>query len=112
MQMVPELRMPLLEDVQNMSAAPVSKKRSAMLVRSPVCWVLALLSSGTLAQTANSDAASADDSAAARDRSPWLALPLLQSNPKLGTSAGVLGGYIHQFDAKSRPSIFAVQGQY
>ena len=104
--------MSLLEDVQNMSSRTCNEKGSAMFVRLLVCWTLALLSSGTLAQTANSDAASADDSATPRDRSPWLALPLLQSNPKLGTSAGVLGGYIHQFDAKSRPSIFAVQGQY
>jgi hypothetical protein len=45
-------------------------------------------------------------------RSPWLFTPLVQSNPKLGTSAGALGGYIKMFDPKSRPSIFAVQGQY
>jgi hypothetical protein len=94
-----------------MSDAPVTVKGSAMFVRLLVCWVLALASPGTLAQTAKSDAASVDDSATPRERSPWLALPLLQSNPKLGTCAGVLGGYMQQFDAKSRPSIFAMQGQ-
>ena len=36
----------------------------------------------------------------------------VQSNPKLGTSFGALAGYMHYFDAKSRPSIFAVTGQY
>jgi hypothetical protein len=46
------------------------------------------------------------------ERSPWLLVPVFNSNPKLGTSLGALAGYIHLFDAKSRPSIFAVTGQY
>jgi hypothetical protein len=46
------------------------------------------------------------------ERSPWLLAPVLNSNPKLGTAVGALAGYIHLFDAKSRPSIFAVTGQY
>jgi hypothetical protein len=46
------------------------------------------------------------------EKSPWLLAPLFNSNPKLGTSLGVLGGYLHYFDEKSRPSIFALQGQY
>ena len=44
--------------------------------------------------------------------SPWLLAPVFQSNPKLGTSLGALAGYMHYFDEKSRPSIFAVMGQY
>ena len=47
-----------------------------------------------------------------QERSPWLITPFVQSNPKLGTSLGALGGYLHNFDEKSRPSIFALQGQY
>jgi hypothetical protein len=46
------------------------------------------------------------------ERSPWLFTPLASSNPKLGTSVGALGGYLYFFDQKSRPSIFAVSGQY
>src|SRR5512134_2643862 len=46
------------------------------------------------------------------EKSPWLLTPIVQSNPKLGTSLGALAGYLHNFDEKSRPSIFAVQGQY
>jgi Omp85 superfamily domain len=46
------------------------------------------------------------------ERSPWLLAPVLNVNPKLGTSVGVLAGYLHFFDEKSRPSIFAVTGQY
>jgi len=76
------------------------------------CVVLAVTCSNAFAQTADSAAGSADKAATASEKSPWLAVPLLQSNPKLGTSAGLLGGYMHMFDAKSRPSIFAVQAQY
>ena len=46
------------------------------------------------------------------ERSQWLLVPVLSSNPKLGTSLGALGGYLHYFDQKSRPSMFAVTGQY
>ena len=63
------------------------------------------------AQTTQDQATSPPD-ATKQERSPWLLTPLVQSNPKLGNSFGALGGYLHNFDAKSRPSIFAVQGQY
>ena len=46
------------------------------------------------------------------ERSPWLIAPIVQSSPKLGSSLGALVGYLHYFDEKSRPSIFALQGQY
>jgi hypothetical protein len=46
------------------------------------------------------------------ERSPWLLAPVFSSNPKLGTTVGALAGYLHYFDEKSRPSIFAVTGQY
>ena len=46
------------------------------------------------------------------ESSPWLLVPIFNQNPKLGASFGVLGGYLHLFDEKSRPSIFAVSGQY
>lgn len=46
------------------------------------------------------------------ERSPWLLAPVLSSNPKLGTAVGALAGYLHYFDQKSRPSIFAVSAQY
>jgi hypothetical protein len=48
----------------------------------------------------------------AMERSPWLFAPVLNGNPKLGMAVGALAGYIHFFDEKSRPSIFAVTGQY
>jgi len=46
------------------------------------------------------------------ERSPWLLAPVFSNSPKLGTALGALGGYLHYFDEKSRPSIFAVTGQY
>jgi hypothetical protein len=49
---------------------------------------------------------------ASEGRSPWLLAPVFNVNPKLGTALGVLGGYLHSYDAKSRPSIFAATGQY
>jgi hypothetical protein len=46
------------------------------------------------------------------DSSPWLLMPILASNPKLGTSLGALVGYVHTFDEKSLPSMFGVTAQY
>src|SRR4051812_44480693 len=56
--------------------------------------------------------AQADASLTDRERSPWLLAPVVNSNPKLGTSGGALVGYLHKFDEQSRPSIFALSGQY
>jgi outer membrane protein assembly factor BamA len=69
--------------------------------------ILALACSWSRAQTSERESA-----VEKFEKSPWILAPVLQSNPKLGTSLGALGGYLHYFDAKSRPSIFAVTGQY
>lgn len=45
-------------------------------------------------------------------RSPWLLVPLVSTGPKLGTSIGAMGGYIHRFDEVSPPSLLAVQGKW
>ena len=78
------------------------------------CAVLAMCCSGAFAQAqTNEDAAATEDDAITKlEKSPWLLMPILQSNPKLGTSLGALVGYMHYFDEKSRPSIFALMGQY
>lgn len=44
--------------------------------------------------------------------SPWLATPTLSSSPKLGTSVGALGAYLHRFDENSPVSVFTVMGNY
>jgi hypothetical protein len=72
-------------------------------------------STPAFAQTENPEPAAApadSPSSGVGERSPWLLAPVFSSNPKLGTTLGVLGGYLHYFDEKSRPSIFAVTGQY
>jgi surface antigen Omp85-like protein len=53
-----------------------------------------------------------DDALTKLEKSPWLLAPVFSVNPKLGTSVGALAGYLHYFDEKSRPSMFAVSGQY
>ena len=47
-----------------------------------------------------------------RAKSPWMILPIVSSDPKLGTSGGVLGGYLRTFDPQSRVSLFGVLAQY
>jgi len=44
--------------------------------------------------------------------SPWLILPTLSANPKLGTSLGALGAYLHYFDEQSQVSMFGLTAQY
>ena len=61
------------------------------------------------AQGQEAEASTAD--APAR-QSPWLFVPLVTSNPKLGTSGGLLAAYLHHFDQKSPVSMFGVTGMY
>src|SRR6185503_858039 len=76
--------------------------------------IFAMGCSGAFAQApATGEAAPKEDDAITKfEKSPWLLAPVFQSNPKLGTSIGALAGYLHYFDDKSRPSIFALMGQY
>jgi hypothetical protein len=87
------------------------------------CAALAFSCSGAFAQTepketgaaATKDAGAAateEDALTKFEKSPWLVAPIFSSNPKLGTTLGVLAGYLHYFDEKSRPSIFGAQAQY
>ncbi|MCP4331643.1 MAG: hypothetical protein GY785_03215 [Gammaproteobacteria bacterium] len=46
------------------------------------------------------------------EESPWLLVPMITSDPKLGNSLGLTGGYIHQFDPGSTPSMFLVHTSY
>jgi hypothetical protein len=49
---------------------------------------------------------------AEEESSPWLLTPTISSDPKLGTSIGFMGAYIHQFDEQSPPSMFGITGSY
>ncbi|HEY7238874.1 MAG TPA: hypothetical protein VH600_06875 [Burkholderiales bacterium] len=44
--------------------------------------------------------------------SPWLLVPVLSVDPKLGTSLGAMAGYMHHFDEKSRLSMLAASAQW
>jgi len=44
--------------------------------------------------------------------SPWLLVPVVSSNPKLGTTVGGLGAFLHKFDTESRVSLFGATYQY
>src|SRR6187551_560133 len=63
-------------------------------------------------QAPNTDGEAQPANAEQEEHSPWLLAPVLKSDPKLGTAFGALAGYLHYFDPKSRPSIFAVTVQY
>jgi hypothetical protein len=45
-------------------------------------------------------------------KSPWLVLPVVSSNPKLGTSGGFLAAYLHKFDSESNVSLFGLTAEY
>src|SRR5690349_4984164 len=86
------------------------------MIRSLVAWVALTLScSWALAQTQGQEGEGADTGArpaSTKKESPWILAPVFNANPKVGFAVGALAGYIHYFDEKSRPSIFALTGQY
>ncbi|MCK5881092.1 MAG: hypothetical protein KAG18_04395 [Sinobacterium sp.] len=53
-----------------------------------------------------------DNSQSNSIKSPWIITPLVSSNPKLGTSAGVLTAYMYKFDLKSPASLFGMTANY
>jgi len=54
----------------------------------------------------------AQDSNSSKVESPWLAVPLVSSGPKMGTSLGVMAAYLYKFDKESPTSTFAITGTY
>jgi hypothetical protein len=76
--------------------------------RTIACAALALLSTAAAAQAVDS-AVAADAKLA---KSPWMAMPTVSSNPKLGTSVGALGAYVFKFDPKSRTSLIGLTASY
>jgi hypothetical protein len=87
--------------------------RSLFLHVVVACVLQVMGCSAVFAQTAGQQGPKGESPPmSAQERSPWLLAPIFSSNPKLGTTVGALGGYLHYFDEKSRPSIFALTGQY
>jgi hypothetical protein len=56
--------------------------------------------------------ASTEDPASDTQESPWMAVPLISSNPKVGTSGGGMAGYLFKLDAGSTSSMLGIGGTY
>jgi hypothetical protein len=86
-------------------------RRTAILV-----IAAAITAQGALAASVGPSALASEQKekkkAKADSESPWLLVPSLSSNPKLGTSLGGLAGYMHYFDPESKVSIFGASAQY
>jgi len=54
----------------------------------------------------------AEDSNSSKVESPWLAVPLVSSGPKMGTSIGAMAAYLYKFDKESPTSTFSITGTY
>jgi len=54
----------------------------------------------------------ADESQESAPESPWLVVPIVSSDPKLGTSGGLMAAYLHRFDPLSTTSMFGIGGLY
>jgi hypothetical protein len=54
----------------------------------------------------------AQDQQQPKKTSPWLLVPLVSNGPKMGTSFGGMGAYLHYFDQKSELSMFGAVFQY
>ena len=70
------------------------------------------LAVGQAATPAKPQDSQAADQKSKERSSPWLLVPVVSSNPKLGTAFGGLGAYLHKFDADSQVSLFGVTYQY
>ena len=71
-----------------------------------ISWLMAILYLALVISTSHAQ------DAVPEKESPWLLVPSLSSDPKLGTSVGFMGGYIHQFDPDSTESLFILSTTY
>ena len=67
---------------------------------------------GAGADAAGQEPAQAQAAGEKKKQSPWLLTPLVSSSPKMGTSIGALGAYLHYFDPESQVSMFGAMYQY
>jgi len=89
----------------------------AWCVAASVChlaWLLLVVVSATMNARAATNATTVSDAQtpAGTGESPWLFVPLVSSDPKLGTSLGALAAYLHKFDPVSSVSMFGAGGLY
>ena len=76
-----------------------------------MCAALAAAQATTAAPASTPSRQAADQESTGRS-SPWLLVPVVSSNPKLGTAFGGMGAFLHKFDPESQVSIFGVMYQY
>ena len=74
-----------------------------------IAWLPLMVAAGAMLAVATT---LADTPAPGDSQSPWLLVPTLSSNPKLGTSLGGMGAYMYYFDPQSKPSLFGTSAQY
>ena len=91
--------------------------RSALHSRYPSLALAIVLLAGVVAARAYGGPAAGSTALAEKKKnekaeSPWLLVPTLSSNPKLGTSVGGMAGYMYYFDPESRVSMFGASAQY
>jgi hypothetical protein len=70
-------------------------------------WLIFVVSATAFAQQADAPAPDPGESS-----SPWLFVPIVSSNPKIGTSGGVLAAFVKKFDPDSRVSLIGLMYQY
>lgn len=96
-------------------ASPAGSSAAARQTGAAGLALLLLLLLGapdTRAETAPATGEDSTEDERGEDRSPWLATPLISSNPKFGSSIGALGAYLKTFDKKSPVSTFGLRGNY
>lgn len=82
-------------------------------MRAVVAVSLLLASSWSLvASAAPATTAKAASTKAEAHESPWMVMPIISADPKLGTSLGVMGAYLHKFDPVSTASMFGASTTY
>jgi hypothetical protein len=82
------------------------------MARSSYSFVALLAPLMFVSATAFAQPADAPTGASDEPSSPWLLVPLVSSNPKIGTSGGALAAFAKKFDPNSRVSLIGLMYQY
>jgi hypothetical protein len=80
-----------------------------------IAWLPLMVAAGAMLAAATTTRADTPAPAATSEpvpESPWLLVPTLSSNPKLGTSLGGMAAYMYYFDPQSKASLFGASAQY
>jgi len=76
-----------------------------------VLFSVPAMAENAVGSTPGTDVAVQSDDEASKP-SPWLAVPIVSSSPKVGTSAGGMVGYLFKLDPESTSSMLGVGGTY